>query len=105
MADDGTSQQRACSIDDVDPDDPAVVELGEVTVAVFQQNGEYYALNNVCPHQGGPLGEGKVEEGCVYCPWHGWQFEIDTGEHAQGLKQATTYPVTVEDGDVYVELE
>lgn len=104
MADEGPPGKRVCAVDEVESDDPEVVELGEIAVAVFQHDGEYYALNNVCPHQGGPLGDGKVEDGCVYCPWHGWQFELDTGDHAQGLKQATTYPVAVEDGDLYVQL-
>lgn len=104
MADEGPSRERVCAVDEVGPDDPEVVEVGETVVAVFRQNGEYYALNNVCPHQGGPLGDGKVEDGCVYCPWHGWQFELDTGNHAQGLKQATTYPVVVEDETIYVQL-
>lgn len=81
----------------------AVVEVVDGTpVAVFLADGEVYALDGVCPHQGGPLGQGKVEDGCVYCPWHGWQFELSTGEHVHGKKTARTYPVTVEDGDVFV---
>ena len=49
-------------------------------IAIFNIDGEFYALENLCPHQGGPLGEGDIEDSCVTCPWHGWQFDIATGE-------------------------
>lgn len=48
-------------------------------LALYLVDGQIYALNNACPHMGGPLGEGQVEDGIITCPWHGWQFEIATG--------------------------
>lgn len=48
-------------------------------IALFNIDGEIFALENACPHQGGPLGEGEVENACVTCPWHGWQFDVKTG--------------------------
>lgn len=103
MTDDETATERvACSVDEVPEGESHVVELDGVDVAVFHVDGEYYALNNVCPHQGGPLGDGKVDDGCVFCPWHGWQFEIESGEHAHGLKTATSYEVTIDGEDVVV---
>ena len=98
------STVRVCCVDDLDEGDAVVEEIDGTQVALIRHRGDVYALENVCPHQGGPLGEGKVEDGCVFCPWHGWQFDVETGEHAQGLARATTFPVTVEDGEVYVSL-
>lgn len=105
MGEDGTkSDHVVCSVDEVSEESPHVSEVEDVEVAVFQIEDEYYALNNVCPHQGGPLGEGRVDDGCVFCPWHGWQFDVESGEHAQGLKTATSYPVTVDGDRVVVTL-
>lgn len=49
-------------------------------IAVFNMAGEFLALDGACPHKGGPLGDGYCENGKVYCPLHGWQFDIRTGE-------------------------
>ena len=48
-------------------------------IALFKLNDQIFALENVCPHMGGPLGEGDIENCIVTCPWHGWQFDIRTG--------------------------
>jgi sulfoxide reductase heme-binding subunit YedZ len=48
-------------------------------MAVFEENGEYFVTNFICPHQGGPISEGKLVDGIVECPWHGWKFDVKTG--------------------------
>lgn len=48
-------------------------------MAVFEENGEYFVTNFICPHSGGPISEGKLVDGVVECPWHGWKFHVDTG--------------------------
>ncbi|MBI2066565.1 MAG: Rieske 2Fe-2S domain-containing protein [Deltaproteobacteria bacterium] len=48
-------------------------------IAVFNVNGQFCAVDNICPHRGGPLGEGAVQGSVVTCPWHGWQFDVTTG--------------------------
>ena len=50
-------------------------------VALFNVDGEIYALDGVCPHQGGPLGDGALEGCVVTCPWHGWRFDVRDGQH------------------------
>jgi nitrite reductase (NADH) small subunit len=55
------------------------VQAAGRSLALFQVDGRIFALDAVCPHKGGPLGEGWVEEGKVFCPLHGWDFEIATG--------------------------
>ena len=61
----------------------AAVELvaGDRIVALFNVEGTLYALDGVCPHQGGPLGQGELTGCIVTCPWHGWQFDLRSGQH------------------------
>ena len=93
-----------CDVDDLVEGEGVVPEAGDTEVALFLLDGDVHALENVCPHQGGPLGEGKVEDNCVFCPWHGWEFDVETGEHAQGAADANALPVDVEGDEVYVSL-
>jgi len=75
-------------------------------VAIFNVDGELFALDGICPHQGGPLGCGALQDKIITCPWHGWQFNVATGDHqaATTLKHPR-YPVIVQDGDVMVDLD
>jgi len=74
-------------------------------VALYNVDGEFFALDGVCPHQGGPLGKGTLCGAVVTCPWHGWQFDVTTGQHqlSPSVRQPT-FPVKVEEGGVYVDL-
>ncbi|MCI0658018.1 MAG: Rieske 2Fe-2S domain-containing protein [Acidobacteria bacterium] len=56
-----------------------VIALGRV-LALFNVDGDFFAVDNSCPHRGGPLGEGYLQGRVVTCPWHGWQFDVTTGE-------------------------
>ena len=65
---------------------PAVGEAkefpcGDRTLCVANMNGTYAAVDNVCAHRGGPLGQGIVEGSKIVCPWHGWEFELETGRN------------------------
>jgi len=76
---------------------------GDTTVAVTHFDGQYAALDNECPHQGGPLGEGSIETGLLRCPWHGWDFDPLTGETPGPHDDCvTTYPVEEREDGVYV---
>jgi nitrite reductase/ring-hydroxylating ferredoxin subunit len=55
------------------------VVLGERLVAVFNSGGEYFAIDDLCPHMGASLGAGEVYEGIVTCPWHAWRFKVADG--------------------------
>ena len=65
------------------------VVASERVIAVYNVDGEYFALDGVCPHQGGPLGKGALTENVVTCPWHGWQFDVRDGhcEHSPSVTQ------------------
>lgn len=74
-------------------------------VALFNVDGEFHALDGVCPHAGGPLGEGTLKGTIVTCPWHGWQFDVTTGRHClTAAIQHTRFPVRVDGDEVYVQL-
>lgn len=75
-------------------------------VALFRYQGSFFALDNSCPHMGGPLSEGEVEEGHVTCPWHGWQFDLKTGQCLSQLgEDAKSYPLCKEGPDLFIEIE
>jgi NAD(P)H-dependent nitrite reductase small subunit len=75
-------------------------------VALFNVGGTFYALTNLCPHRGGPLGQGFLEGTEVSCPWHNYTFDVRTGENvvSADLKVAR-YDVKVEDGRVFVRVD
>ena len=97
---------RLASVDDVPDDKGLVVELRNKPIAVFRFNGEFFAVDDTCPHRGGSLHEGKVEYGVVSCPWHEWKFDLRTGIcPINPLSKIETYPVWVEDDDIFVEIK
>jgi nitrite reductase/ring-hydroxylating ferredoxin subunit/DMSO/TMAO reductase YedYZ heme-binding membrane subunit len=72
-------------------------------IAVFRDGEKAYAISNVCRHQGGPLGEGRIVDGCVTCPWHGFQYRPEDGRSPPPFtEKVATYPVRMEDGVVFV---
>ena len=78
---------------------------GEKTICIANVDGAYNAMDNVCLHRGGPLGQGMIEGGKVVCPWHGWQWDPKTGAavHNPSAKVAQ-YPLKIENGDVLIQL-
>ncbi len=53
--------------------------VGDRVIALFRSEGQLFAMDGMCAHQGGPIAEGQLQHGCVTCPWHGWQYELATG--------------------------
>lgn len=75
-------------------------------VAWFNVAGEIHALDGICPHQGGPLGRGRLAGSVVTCPWHGWQFDVRTGAHQVNAAIChPRYPVKVEGTDILIQLD
>jgi 3-phenylpropionate/trans-cinnamate dioxygenase ferredoxin component len=79
------------------------VRIGDRAFGLFNIAGEIYALDGQCPHRGGPLGEGMTEHGHVYCPLHGWEFDVKTGAClGNPEKRARCFPTRVVDGKVQI---
>ena len=82
-----------------------VAEVNGQSVAVFNVEGSYYAIDNTCLHRGGPLGEGELEGEVVTCPWHGWEYNVKTGACINNPPACVkTYPVQVEGSVLKVKL-
>jgi nitrite reductase/ring-hydroxylating ferredoxin subunit len=64
---------------DIPPGTGRTVEVRGIWIALFNVDGTFYAIDNACPHAGGPLGEGKLKDTVVECPWHGWKFSLVSG--------------------------
>ena len=79
--------------------------VGEKIVCVANVEGRLCALDNVCVHRGGPLGQGVIADGTLICPWHGWMYNPQTGEAAQNPSmKVAVYSIKVEGDDVLVEI-
>jgi nitrite reductase (NADH) small subunit len=75
------------------------------TICVANVNGTFYAMDNVCLHRGGPLGQGVIEGTKVVCPWHGWEWDPKTGEAAHNPKaRLAVYGLDIQDGEVMIRL-
>lgn len=116
---------HVCASDELDEGDREILTVRGREVGVLNVEGELYSLSNVCPHQQGPLCEGVIrnaidgefvgpgervrefhtETKTISCPRHGWEFDLDTGEHMGDQRfKVPTYEVVVDDGDVYLEV-
>ncbi len=85
------------------PGNCTAVETGGKTIFLCNVERTVYALDNTCLHRGGPLNEGEVDGAIVTCPWHGWQYDIRTGENCDDQSQKlSTYAVKIEDGAIMV---
>ncbi len=87
------------------PDEAKEFTVGDKVICIANINGAYAAVDNVCIHRGGPLGQGIVMDGKLICPWHGWQYDVTTGVPEQNPElKVAVYRFKVEGDDVFVEL-
>lgn len=115
-----------CQTGELQPGDQQIVETERgISIGVFNVDGEYHALLNTCLHQNGPVCEGNVEakivgehpgigkrvrekfsdEQVIKCPWHGWEYEIETGRLLDDESMSLpTFDVVTEDGTIFVDL-
>jgi nitrite reductase (NADH) small subunit len=99
------SRVRVANVVDVPAGEGRVVQAGNHTLALFNVEGRLYAIDNACPHRGGPLGEGDLDGRVVSCPWHAWRWDVTTGLNVNNPAIAMAcFPVSVADGEVFVEL-
>jgi nitrite reductase/ring-hydroxylating ferredoxin subunit len=98
---------RVASVTDIPPGTKQIVEADGIEIVVVNLDGQFYAVEDVCTHDGGPLGEGKLDGYELICPRHGARFDVRTGAATRmpAIEPAPTYEVRVEDGDVLVEMD
>lgn len=97
---------RVASISDLNPGENKVVFIEGEEIALFNIDGEFFAISNACPHQGGPLREGSLEGDVITCPLHGWRFNVKNGINAvmPNIK-VPCYQVKVEGQNILVSLD
>lgn len=116
------SRHAVCAVEELPEGERIIKEVRNREIAVFNVGGDYVAAANYCVHAGGPVCEGTVsgmvtadpdewewgwdrEGEILACPWHGWEFDLMSGEHLSDPKyRLITYATEVEDGTVYVDL-
>jgi nitrite reductase/ring-hydroxylating ferredoxin subunit len=97
---------RVARLEDVQAGQPTLVDADGARLVLARVGDAVYACDDACAHRGGPLHEGKQSGVRLACPWHGWMYDVRSGEcvlPARGARVAS-YPVRLDDGDVWVEL-
>jgi nitrite reductase (NADH) small subunit len=87
------------------PNEAREFPCGGKEICVANVNGTYSAMDNICLHRGGPLGQGTIENGKIICPWHAWAWDPRTGEAAHSASaKIRVYPLKIDNGDVLIEI-
>jgi sulfoxide reductase heme-binding subunit YedZ len=95
--------QRACAVNVIPEHRAKVINFGGERIAIFKYDNKISAISNVCKHQNGPLGEGKIVDGCITCPWHGYQYLPHNGSSPPPFKEkVATFDVKIVDGEVWI---
>ena len=100
------SRCRVARLDELPAGEVKLVDAGGTRVVLTRVHDEVYACHDECVHQGGPLGEGKLSGSRLTCPWHGWMYDVKSGTCLMPPRggPVPTYPVTVENGEIWVEV-
>ena len=97
--------RKIAELDELAEGGVKTVTVENKSFALVHEQGKYTVLDHNCPHQGGPLGEGTVENGYLRCPWHGWQFSIETGKTPDETSHVRRFPCEVRRDGIYVGVE
>ena len=96
---------RVAELGEVTESKPKAVKVEGHSIALFKHEGDIYATDNQCPHMGYPLTRGRVRNGVLTCDWHGWSYDMGGGGcFTGGCDDLDTYPVKVEDGDIFIDV-
>ncbi len=98
--------QTVCKVGDLVEGASRTVQVGGKLIALFHVQGQYHAIDDVCPHMGASLSEGFVEDGVVTCSWHAWRFRLADGAWADNPRlKIGCYPVRVQGDEIQVGIE
>jgi len=94
-----------CQVDELADGEGKTIGVGSKLIALFREGGQYYAIDDCCPHMGASLSGGYVAKGVVTCPWHAWRFRLQDGAWADNPRiKIGCYAVRVEGANVQVEV-
>ena len=94
---------EVCKVDGITEKCATIISLSGERIAVFRYDGKVSAISNACQHQNGPLGEGRIIDGCITCPWHGYQYQPESGAAPPPFKEKVpTFHVKIVKGSVFV---
>ena len=98
---------KVATIHDPPPDSARAVQVAGRSIALFNVGGTIHAIDNDCTHDGAPLSEGTVDDGCVVCPWHGAQFDLSSGKALTppAVEDVHSYKILVAGEDILIEIE
>jgi nitrite reductase (NADH) small subunit len=97
--------RTVCRVHEVVEGEGKTISVGNKLIALFRMNGQYFAIDDVCPHMGASLSGGYVEEGVVTCPWHAWRFRLADGAWADYPRiKIGCYPVRVVQDEIQVQV-
>jgi len=97
--------ERATKIGEILPGQIREITVSGKPVAVANIDGKLFAINSICLHHGGPLGDGELEGTVVSCPWHGWQYDVTTGRLTQQPSDGVQcYPVELRGDEIFVDV-
>jgi len=95
--------ERVARVDEIPVGKSLIVQVSGKPIAVFNVEGQFFAIYNICPHEGGPLGEGRLKGCVVSCPWHDLAFDVRNGAATDGGGYCVgSYEVRVEGTEVFV---
>lgn len=102
-----TQWHKVADTDILEDGHVTAVQAGKIPICLTRFEGDYHAISNHCPHQGGPLGEGLIDDrGWVICPWHGYEYSPVDGKAPEGFDDhAESFPLEVRDDGIYVATE
>jgi len=96
---------KVANVDDVTPGEGRVIDINGTEIALFNVGGNFYAIDNCCPHKGGPLGMGALDGEVVTCPWHGFQYDVKSGKSPIiPNSEVDSFEVRVDGSDVLVAM-
>jgi len=100
----GTAFVRVATVEEIPDNRAKVVCVGGERVAIYHYDGKISAVSSVCQHQNGPLGEGRIIDGCITCPWHGYQYNPESGSSPPPFdEKVPTFKVQVAEGFVFID--
>ena len=97
---------KVATTKDLLPGSARAIEVSGRSIGLFNVDGVIYAIDNVCTHDSAPLSEGVVTDGCVVCPWHGAEFDLETGEALTppAVENVRTYKVVLSGDEISLEM-